>query len=505
VTSVPPADGGSLADIMAERRRKAAGLAAQGTSPWGVDFHPDHTCAEAVALAPQTAGEIGNRVAVAGRILGLRRAGGIAFADCHDQSGHIQLLASRDVEGGSLLRQLADLDLGDLVGASGHLTRTRAGEPSLALDTLTLLAKSLRPPADKHHGVVDQELRYRRRYLDLLTDPSHRRIFRQRSRVVSALRQVLEERGFLEVETPILQPIPGGGAARPFRTHHHALDTDFYLRIALELYLKRLLVSGFERVYEMGRVFRNEGLSPRHNPEFTLLEAYQAYGNLESMMDLSQALVWAAAEAAAGEGEVPERTAQLRPPYPRRSMTELVREVTGLDPDSVWESPARMLQEARLRGAKVADGASAGVILFAAYEQLVEPGLEAPVFVTDYPLEVSPLARLSPDPRFTERFELVIGGRELANAFSELNDPIDQRRRLEEQAKLLAAGDLEAQPFDQDFVEALEYGMPPAGGIGVGVDRLVMLVTGAPTIRDVLLFPTLRPEAADAATGEPLA
>ncbi|MHB8312072.1 MAG: amino acid--tRNA ligase-related protein, partial [Candidatus Dormibacteria bacterium] len=346
MSSVPPTEGGSLAEIMAERRRKAADLAIQGTAPWGVDFQPDHTCAEAVAATPLAAGETGNRVSVAGRILGLRRAGGIAFADCHDQSGHIQLLASRDVDGGSLLRRLADLDLGDLVGASGHLTRSRAGEASLALDGLTLLAKSLRPPADKHHGVVAQELRYRRRYLDLLTDPSHRRIFRQRSRVVSALRRVLDERGFMEVETPILQAIPGGGAARPFRTHHHSLDTDFYLRIALELYLKRLLVSGFERVFEIGRVFRNEGLSPRHNPEFTLLEAYQAYGNLESMMDLSQAMVWAAAEAAAGEGEVAERTSQLRPPYPRRSMTELVREVTGIDPDSLWESPTRMLQEA---------------------------------------------------------------------------------------------------------------------------------------------------------------
>jgi lysyl-tRNA synthetase class 2 len=502
MSSSPPPEGGSLAEIIAERKRKAIGLAAQGTPPWGVDFQPDHSCSEAVAEAPKIVGEIGSRVSIAGRILGLRRAGGIAFADCHDQSGHIQLLASRDTDAGALLRRLAELDLGDLVGASGHLTRSRTGEASLALENLTLLSKSLRPPADKHHGVVERELRYRRRYLDLLTDPSHRRIFRQRSRVIGALRRVLEERGFMEVETPILQPIPGGGAARPFRTHHHALDTDFYLRIALELYLKRLLVSGFERVYEIGRVFRNEGLSPRHNPEFTLLEAYQAYGNLASMMDLSQAMVWASAEAAAAEGDVPEATTRLRPPYPRQTMSELVKQATGLDVDGLWESPDRMLAEARERGVRVADGAVAGVILFAIYEQLVEPGLEAPVFVTDYPLEVSPLARLSSDPRFTERFELVIQGRELANAFSELNDPIDQRRRLEEQARLHAAGDPEAQPFDQDFVEALEYGMPPAGGIGVGVDRLVMLVTGAASIRDVLLFPTLRP--AGAGSGEPL-
>ncbi|MHB8554374.1 MAG: lysine--tRNA ligase [Candidatus Dormibacteria bacterium] len=504
VNASPSADGGSLAEIIAERRRKAEGLAAHGTPPWGVDFHPDHSCAEAVAAAPEAAGELGGRVSVAGRILGIRRAGGIGFADCHDQSGHIQLLASRDLDGGSLLASLANLDLGDLVGARGQLTRTRAGEASLILEELTLLAKSLRPPADKHHGVVEQELRYRRRYLDLLTDPSHRRIFRQRSRVVTALRQVLAERSFMEVETPILQPIPGGGAARPFVTHHHSLDADFYLRIALELYLKRLLVSGFERVYELGRVFRNEGLSPRHNPEFTLLEAYQAYGNLDSMMDLCQAMVWASAEAAAEEGDVPEAASRLRPPYPKRAMADLVGEMTGLEVDSLWEDPASMLVEARGRGVKVTDGASAGVILFAAYEQLVEPRLEAPIFVTDYPLEVSPLARLSPDPRFTERFELVIDGRELANAFSELNDPLDQRQRLQEQARLLAAGDLEAQPFDEDFVEALEYGMPPAGGIGIGVDRLVMLVTGASSVRDVLLFPTLRPEGRQAPSGEPL-
>jgi lysyl-tRNA synthetase class 2 len=441
---------------------------------------------------------------VAGRLLRLRRSGGIAFADCYDERGRLQLLASREVAGGELLAQMEELDLGDLVGATGRLTCSRSGEPSLALESVTLLAKSLRPPAGKHRGVVDQELRYRRRYLDLLTEPSHRDIFRQRSAIVSALRRVLAERRFMEVETPTLQAIPGGGDAHPFQTHHHALHTDLYLRIALELYLKRLLVSGFERVYEMGRVFRNEGISPRHNPEFTMLEAYEAYGNLRSMMDLGEALVWAAVEACAAEGGPSEQESPLRPPYRRQSMVELVAEVTGIAAEPLWDDPARLAEEAVREGVELLDRSNSGRILFAIYEQLVEPKLIRPTFVTDYPIEVSPLARSGPDPRFTERFELVVDARELSNAFSELNDPLEQRRRLMEQARRRAGGDLEAQMFDEDFVEALEYGMPPAGGIGMGVDRLVMLVTGASTIRDVVLFPTLRPESRESAAAGPL-
>jgi lysyl-tRNA synthetase class 2 len=497
VSEAPPPGGGSLSEVHAERRRKVAELAARGVATWGVDFHPDHSCAAAAAAAPGEPGELGARVSVAGRILRIRRGGGIAFADCYDEHGRLQLLVTREAAGGELLARLQELDLGDLVGVVGRLTRTKSGEPSLALEELTLLAKSLRPPAGKHRGVVDQELRYRRRYLDLLTEPTHRAIFRQRSAIIRALRQVLAERHFTEVETPMLQAIPGGGHARPFLTHHHALDSDLYLRIALELYLKRLLVSGFERVYELGRVFRNEGLSPRHNPEFTMLEVYEAYGDRSSMMELCQALVWAAVEACASEGGPPEQDSTLRPPYARQSMLELVAEVGGIAADPLWNDPERLAEEAGRRGVELTDQSNSGQILFAIYEQLVEPKLERPVFVTDYPIEVSPLARSGPDLRFTERFELVVEGRELANAFSELNDPLEQRRRLQEQAQQRAAGDLEAQMFDEDFVEALEYGMPPAGGIGIGVDRLIMLVTGATTIRDVLLFPTLRPEPGD--------
>ena len=357
------------------------------------------------------------------------------------------------------------------MGAEGTLTRTRRGEPSLSLERLTMLAKSLRPPAAKGKGLTDVEQRYRRRYLDLLSDPGQREIFRQRSHIIQALRRVLDGQGFLEVETPVLQSVPGGGNARPFRTHHNSLDAELFLRIAIELYLKRLLIGGFERVYEIGRTFRNEGLSPRRNPEFTLLEAYQAYGNLETMKELCQALVVASAEVVVAEGALGFEGSEisLQPPFPSRTMLELVREGTGVDFDALWDNPQQLAGEAARMAVELPDHPSSGQALFAVYEHVVESHLRGPIFVTDYPVEVSPLARLSSDPRFVERFELVVAGQELANAFSELNDPIEQRRRLEEQARLRAEGDPEAQPFDEDFVEALEQGIPPAGGIGIGV------------------------------------
>ncbi len=500
----PPAEAPSEA-VRAERLRAALALRAAGTEPWNVDFDRDATTKEAVQRLVDHEGRDGAapppRARVAGRILARRSSGGLSFADLHDEAGRLQLIAERDATPGGYAF-LQQLDLGDIVGASGPLRRTRRGEPSLGVETGVLLAKALRPPAEKYHGLQDVEARYRRRHLDLLTTPARRRPFIQRSQIIAALRHELDRRRFLEVETPILQPIPGGGRARPFATHHHALDQELFLRIALELYLKRLLVAGFARVYEIGRVFRNEGLSPRHAPEFTMLEAYQAYAGREAMLELTEALVGAAARAAAevpGEGET-EPTVDLTPPFRRARMADLVLETVGLDVLDRWDDPAGLAAEAGRLGVELPPDPTSGLVLVACYEERVERTLIAPTFVLDHPVETSPLARRRrDDPRFTERFELVAGGRELVNAFAELNDPLDQRARFLEQARLGAAGDLEAHPMDEDFLEALEQGMPPAGGLGLGVDRLAMLATGAGSIRDVILFPSLRRREGDAA------
>jgi lysyl-tRNA synthetase, class II len=498
-------------DLFAERRRKVDELAARGIPSYGVDFAPSVTIEDARrALTtyesehPDAEVDAPDRplVAVAGRVMQLRDLGGAAFAHIEDESGRMQMWFRADRPGGAHA-MVEILDLGDIVGISGPVTRTRRGEPSVLVDSMTLLVKSLRPPPEKFHGLHDQETRYRKRYLDLLSNASQRRHFATRTRIVHALHATLEQRGFLDVETPILQPIPGGGAAVPFRTHWNALHTDVFLRIAIELHLKRLLVGGYARVYEIGRVFRNEGLSPRHNPEFTMLEAYQAYATYHDMRELTEALVTAAATAAGPHDAsapredplvrtVSGRSLDLHPPYRADTMVNLVREHTGVDALASWDD---MHAAAAQLGVEVAAGLGPGAVLLEIYEQRVEDALWDPTFVLDYPAEVSPLARrLRDDPRFVERFELIIAGRELANAFSELNDPIDQRARFEEQARLRAAGDAEIPPIDEDFLEAIEVGMPPAGGLGVGVDRLVMLLTDVATIRDVLLFPTMRPQ-----------
>jgi len=504
-------------DLFAERRRKVDELSARGVPSYGVDFAPTATVDEARRMLgayesehPDAAVDSQDRpvVAVAGRIMQLRDLGGAAFAHVEDETGRLQMWFRADRPGGAHA-MVAQLDLGDIVGISGPLTRTRRGEPSVLVDSVTLLVKALHAPPEKFHGLHDQETRYRKRYLDLLSNASQRRHFATRTRVIRALRATLDQRGFLEVETPILQPIPGGGHALPFETHWHALHTDVYLRIAIELHLKRLIVGGYARVYEIGRVFRNEGLSPRHNPEFTMLEAYQAYANYDDMRELTESLVIAAANAAGPQvaeedegGSAPcedpllrtafGRSLDLRPPYRTATMVDLVLEHTGIDARVSWES---MHAAAAGIGVEVAPGLGPGAVLLEIYEQRVEGKLWDPTFVLDYPAEVSPLARRRrDDPRFVERFELIIAGRELANAFSELNDPIDQRARFEEQARLRAAGDSEIPPIDEDFLEAIEVGMPPAGGLGVGVDRLVMLLTDSATIRDVLLFPTMRPQ-----------
>jgi lysyl-tRNA synthetase class 2 len=440
------------------------------------------------------------------------------------------------------------LDLGDIVGVRGTLMRTRRGEPTVLVRALTPLVKALRQPPEKFHGLQDQETRYRKRYYDLMSSVSQRRHFQTRAALLRSVRRTLEERDFLEVETPILQLIPGGGHAVPFRTHWNALHTDVYLRIAIELHLKRLLVGGYRRVYEIGRVFRNEGLSPRHNPEFTMLEAYQAYADYGDMRELTEAIVVDAARAipapprgaaeaeesdggargAAGDPDAAEvpgapharsaagvsappddplrrryggRDLDLTPPFPARTMASLIEDVCGFDPVRAWDG-GTLEERARQAEVELPAGLGPGTIFNEVYEQKVERTLHDPTFVLDYPAEVSPLARRRrDDPRFVERFELVVAGRELANAFSELNDPIDQRARFEEQARRRELDEGAGPPLDEDFLEAIEAGMPPAGGLGVGLDRLAMLLTDSPGIRDVLLFPTMRPQGGEEAEG----
>ena len=401
-----------------------------------------------------------------------RLHGGSAFADLQDGAGRIQLFASRDILASDQFERFTELDPGDIVGVRGPMFTTRRGEPTVEVHEVERLTKALRPLPDKWHGLKDVEIRYRQRYVDLIANPAVREVFRTRTRIIEAIRRLYDDRGFLEVETSVLQEIPGGGHARPFVTHHNALDRDLYLRIALELHLKRLLVGGLERVYEIGRVFRNEGLSPRHNPEFTMLESYEAYVDYNDVMRLVEDIFVAAAEAAGRplatsyQGEA----VNLTPPYRRARMADLVLEHTGRE--------------------------VVGIELNDLFEDQVEPKLRQPTFVIDYPIEISPLAqRCDYDPRFVERFELIVLGREYANAFTELTDPVDQRQRFEEQAARRAAGDVEAHPMDEDFLRAVEYGMPPAGGLGMGIDRLVMLLTDQPAIRDVILFPVMKPEA----------
>jgi lysyl-tRNA synthetase class 2 len=435
-------------------------------------FRPTHSSETAKALLAQHK-ERTDPVTVAGRVMVKRLHGGSAFADLQDGAGRLQLFASREIVGAERFDAFADLDPGDIVGARGPMFYTRRGEPSVEVHSFELLTKAMRPLPDKWHGLKDVEIRYRQRYVDLIANQPVRDVFRARTHIISAIRRLYDERGFLEVETPVLQEVPGGGHARPFLTHHNALDRDLYLRIALELHLKRLLVGGLERVYEIGRVFRNEGLSPRHNPEFTLLESYEAYRDYEDVMRLVEDIIVASAEAAGTpltttfQGEAVD----LTPPYRRERMADLVLEHTGRS--------------------------AVGVELNDLFEEQVEPKLRQPTFVLDYPIEISPLARKCDyDPRFVERFELIILGREYANAFTELTDPVDQRERFEAQAAKRAAGDIEAHPMDEDFLRAIEYGLPPCGGLGMGVDRLVMLLTDQPSIRDVILFPVMKPETA---------
>ena len=454
---------------MRDRREKLERLRAAGIEPYSVGFRPTHTSQAARELLGD--GETTEPVSLAGRLMVKRLQGGLVFGDLQDGAGRIQLMANRKVLGEEQFDRFADLDTGDVIGVTGPIFRTRRGEITVDVRSSQLLTKSLRPLPEKWHGLKDVEIRYRQRYVDLIANPQVREVFQARTKIITAIRGLFDERGFLEVETPVLQEVPGGGHARPFQTHHNSLDRDLYLRIALELHLKRLLVGGFERVYEIGRVFRNEGLSPRHNPEFTMLESYQAYADYEDVMRLVEDLVSVSAQAAGRQLQTSYQgeDVNLTPPFRRANMADLVLEHTGR----------------RAVGQELDD----------LFEEHVQPRLREPTFVTDYPIEISPLARpRADDPRFVERFELVILGREYANAFTELTDPIDQRARFEAQAARRAAGDVEAHPMDEDFLRAVEYGLPPCGGLGVGLDRLVMLLTDQPSIRDVILFPVMKAE-----------
>lgn len=481
-------------DLVRQRREKLSRLRHRGADPYRfTQYDRTHLSHEIRDTFDSLEGET---VRVAGRLLARRRHGKATFADLQDGSGTIQLLFRVNQLGAERYAQLDDIDDGDVVGAQGEVMKTRTGEETVAVSDYAILAKALRPPPEKWHGLRDVEARYRRRYLDLMSNEATRRIFHVRSRVISSIRRFLDEQGFLEVETPMMQSVAGGALARPFITHHNALDIDLHLRIATELYLKRLVVGGMERVYEIGRVFRNEGISTRHNPEYTLLEAYQAYADYRAVMELVEAMVARAAQDALGTATVTYQGSEidLTPPWRRIGMVEAITERAPVKPEDL-QSEETAQQACERLGLPSEPGMRLSTMVNNIFEGFVQPTLIEPTFVMDYPTPISPLAKAHADnPDLTERFEPFAGGMELGNAFSELNDPDEQRQRFEAQVRSRVEGDQEAHPMDEDFLLALEYGMPPTGGLGIGIDRLVMLLTDAPSIRDVILFPQMRPD-----------
>jgi len=484
----------SLHELMRQREEKLAQWRALGVSPYAYRFEPTHHAAEILGWGEAVTPEPGTRVRVAGRAMSLRGHGRAGFAHLLDGSGRIQLYFRADGMGEGF-RRYELLDVGDWIGVEGPVFRTRTGEITVRAEGLELLAKSIRPLPEKWHGLRDPETRFRQRYADLFMNLEVREVFRRRARLVAAMRAFLDAHGYLEVDTPVLQPLYGGAFARPFVTRHNALDMDLYLRISDELYLKRLVVGGLERVYEFSRDFRNEGMDRSHNPEFTLLEYYQAFADVYDMMGVTEGLVRRAVEAATGALQVTYQGQALdfAAPWPRLSMLDEVSRAAGEDVSAL--DAAQLGRLCAARGLETRPGTGAGGLLDALFGELVEPGLVQPCFVVDFPVEVSPLARASrARPGVVERFEVYGAGMELANAFSEQNDPAAQRAAFEAQMARRAQGDEEAQMMDHDYVRALEYGMPPTGGVGIGVDRLVMLVTDSRSIRDVILFPQLRPE-----------
>lgn len=476
--------------LMEQRLAKLNALRANGIDPFKNKFRPTEKCAEARANYAE-----GREVSVAGRVTAHRDMGKSMFIDVRDQTGRMQVYAQKNVMGEEQFATFRQLDLGDFIGAKGTLFTTRTGEISLKLTSFTIVSKALRPPPEKWHGLADTEIRYRQRYLDLVANPEVKDVFLKRSQILTEIRNFLNGRGFVEVETPMMQAIPGGAAAQPFVTHHNALGCSFYLRIALELYLKRLLVGGIDRVYELGRNFRNEGLSRKHNPEFTMLEAYEAFGDYQTMMELVESMVCHVATKVLGtliiehkdaEGKV-TKTINLTPPWRRVTYKEIVKERAGADWFDI--TPKERVERALKSGAEIGKEYEDFEVTQGVFEKLIEPTLINPTFVTHVPKQLIPLAKLSPeDPTTAEVFECCINGQEISPAYTEQNDPIEQRERLEHQA----GG--EQQKLDEDFLTALEHGMPPAGGMGLGIDRLCMMLLGQESIRDVILFPQLKPK-----------
>lgn len=486
--------------VLKQRREKAEALADLGVNLYSNGFKPNNRIQELPPkgehLEAETQDEANYTYSIAGRIMAMRKFGKAAFCQIADSSGRIQVYIKQAIVGDEVFATFKKWDIGDIVGIEGKLFKTKTGELSVKADKITMVSKSLRPLPEKFHGLTDVETRYRQRYVDLIVTPESRETFKKRVDIIRLMREFLSNRGFMEVETPMMQPVPGGATAKPFRTHHNALDMDLYLRVAPELYLKRLLVGGFERVFEINRNFRNEGLSTRHNPEFTMVEFYQAYATYHDMMDLTEHMISWICDEVNGSMEIEYQgtPVNLAPPWKRMTMDESLIEVAGLDAE-ILADDEQVLALAKEKGIQLEEQAGPGKAKTELFELLVEEKLIDPTFITAYPTEVSPLARRNEEnSEVTDRFELFVTGRELANAFSELNDPVDQRQRFEKQ--IAEKGDDEEihHEMDEDFVRALEYGMPSAAGEGIGIDRLVMLLTDAPSIRDVILFPHLKPE-----------
>ena len=481
-----------LERITEQRLDSLSRIRARGMDPYPHSYHPSHTVREATALF-ELQGEKSQEISLAGRIMSRRSIGKMSFLDIRDGSGKIQLSFRYDLLGKERYEFLQDIDIGDIIGAGGRLFRTKAGELTLEVSDFVMLCKSLRPLPEKWHGLADVEKRYRQRYLDLISNEESRSIFALRSKTITAVRDFLDNRGFMEVETPVLQPHAGGALARPFVTHHHALDQDLYLRIALELHLKRLVVGGFDRVYEIGRTFRNEGISTMHNPEFTLLESYQAYADYNDIMKLVEEMFSDIAKEVLGDTRITRngQTIDLGLPWQRISLRETIRDSCGIDFEAYPDAASLRTRMAELKR-DVDPTKGKGRLIEDLISTFVEPKLVQPTFLLDYPVEMSPLAkRKRSDNQLVERFEGFVDGMEVANAFTELNDPLEQRERFRQQLKE-RVGDEEVELADEDFLQALEYGMPPTGGLGMGLDRMVMLLTGQQSIREVILFPQLK-------------